>query len=131
MFDTATRNLEAARWAPFKHQVTFEGLDFTGATFAMQVRDRKDGGVLRANLSTTATAGAEGIRFVSYSGDDTQIEIVIAEVTMEAMATVESTGTIGDDGRAWYDLHITPSGGTKFVAMAGMFKIKAGATNNG
>lgn len=129
MFDTGTLPLEAARWTPFKYPITIEGFDFTGATFAMQVRDRKDGGFVRATLAGTATPNTEGVRIVSASASQTVLEIFIAEATMEAMDIAADAQSPGSDGVAFWDLHITPSGGVKFLALEGTFTVKAGATN--
>ena len=129
MFDTGTLALEAQRWTPFVYQIEFQDINLTGATYAMQVRDRKDGGQVRATLAGTATPGAEGVRLVGVVDGTSTLEIVIAEATMEAMDIASDAGSPGSDGLAFWDLHITPSGGSKFVALAGDFIVKAGATN--
>lgn len=142
--------LHGDRWTPFVRTLQFEGVDFTGATFAMQVRDRKDGGELRADLATVATASAQGVRII-YGGTDTvanhiaagRIEeapegmagtdsltlslvgVRINETTMEAMTPATE---IGDDAEAYWDLHITPSGGLKDLYLYGPFYIRAGVT---
>lgn len=66
----------ADRYVPFIRTMALVGYDLTGAAFIMQVRDRKDGGTLRADLATVASASAEGVRLV-YAGSDT----VAAHVT--------------------------------------------------
>lgn len=129
MFDTGTLPLEAARWTPFKYSIVFEGINLTGATFAMEVRDRKDGGFVRVTLGTVTSENVEGVRFVGFSGGNSTVEIFIAEATMEAMDIAADASSPGSDGIAFWDLHITPSGGTKFVALEGTFTVKAGATN--
>lgn len=147
--------LHGDRWTAFTGTIRFIDLDWTGATFKMQVRDRKDGGALRADLDTVGSAAAEGVRLV-YAGADTVanhiaagrlttakvpaglqgtdsltlslVGIRINETTMENM----TPGTEpGDDATAYWDLHVTPSGGLKDVYLFGTFTIRAGATNNG
>lgn len=130
MFETAVRHLSANRWVTFKHTVIFPaGLDFTDADFAMQVRDQRDTTVTpRADLATVGTQGDEGIYFVGFSDNLSSIEIVIDAATMQAMDTANDSGMNGDDGQAWFDLIVTPDGGTPFVALRGKFNIIAGAT---
>jgi hypothetical protein len=80
------------RWTPFVRTLTFEGLDFTGATFKLQVRDRKDGGQLRADLATVGSASAEGVRLI-YAGTDTVSDHIAAsylEEVPEGMAASDS-----------------------------------------
>lgn len=131
MYDAAPLPLMAARWTPFDCEIEFEGYDFTGATFAMQVRDRRDGGFVRATLATV-TGDVEGVRLLSVTTTadlpTSIIRILIAEATMEAMNNAGDAGLLGQDGVAWWDMHVTPAGGRKFVAAAGPFTIVAGST---
>lgn len=129
LFETGKHDIPQDRWSPMFYQIEFKDIDLTGATFAMQVRDSKDGGTLRANLTTTGTPGAEGVRLVSSGASGSVIEMVILEATMEAMDVANDAGQLGSDGLAWWGLHITPSGGTKFLALEGQFTVKAGAVN--
>ncbi len=131
MFDTGRRDLEANRWVKFVHTLTITGFDFSDADFAMQVRDTRDttgSSSRRADLSTVATRGDEGIYVVGYADDVTTVEIVIDAATMQAMDTAADAAKPGEDGAAWYDLQITPDGGDAFVALRGAFTIIAGAT---
>jgi hypothetical protein len=74
-----------------------------------------------------ATAGA-------YADSDSvtvsRLRIRINETTMEAMPFPGSgdTGERGDDVVLWYDIHITPSGGTKDRYVFGTFTVRAGTT---
>jgi hypothetical protein len=138
------------RWTPFVRTMTFEDIDLTDAVFKMQVRDRRDGGQLRADLDTVTTAATEGVRLI-YVGTDTVaahiaahrideappgmtdddtlllsvIEVWIAEDTMVSMTPATE---IGDDAEAYWDLHVTPSGGVKELFLYGSFTIRAGVT---
>lgn len=141
--------LAGDRYTPFLETLVFLNLDFTAAVFKLQVRARKDGGPLYADLGTVTTA-AEGVRLL-YGGTDTiaahiaagrlsavpsgyvsgdsialsQATIRINEATMEAMPL----GTeAGDDLELFWDLHITPSGGMKQVYVEGPFTVRAGVT---
>jgi hypothetical protein len=142
MPSTGRLDLTANRWEPFDYEIRYEGMDLTGATFAMDVRDRKDGGFVRASLSTAVSIAAEGVKLVSAAYDDVDfgdpigvlnvpvsvIHIHINEPTVEAMAVAREAG---EDGVIFYDLQATPSGGTKFRMIEGTFTVKAGSTGSG
>lgn len=126
--DPVERPLVAGRWVPFLHSIFIEGLDLTGATFAMQVRDNWNGGALRANLTTVTTAAAEGVRLVGVTTVDglpvTELGIRINETTMEA---VPLGAEPDDDVPLVYDFHITRAGLPE-IAMRGTFTVQAGST---
>lgn len=133
MFDTVNLPLAAGRWVPFVYDIDIVGIDLTDAEFAMQVHDSKDRtvGSPRASLVTQAT-DVEGIRLTGVATTDgvptSAIRIRINEATMEAMDVANDAAISGDDGKAYWDMHITPDGGDKFLAFAGTFKIQAGVT---
>ncbi len=140
----------AARRVAFIRTLAFLNYDFTAATFALQVRDRWDGGALRADLVTTVSASAEGVRLI-YAGTTTitahiaagrlsevpagyvtgdnlllsQVGVRINETTMEAWPYAPE---IGDDRDFYFDLHITPSGGVKDVYARGIITATGWAT---
>lgn len=128
--DPVERPLTAGRWVPFVHDIIIEGLDLTGATFAMQVRDDWNGGAVRADLATETVAGTEGVRFAgveTVDGVDTStLEVVIAEATMEAMPL----DAANPDGPLTlvYDLQITRTAGQPEVMMRGTFTVQEGST---
>jgi hypothetical protein len=139
--------LVANRWEPFVHVFRFEGQGLTGATFAAEVRDRKDGGFARAVLATVGSAGTEGITLVSVANEDVDfggdigvvnvpvstVSMRINEPTMEAMGTAHlaaGAAEVGDDGSIWWDMQITPAGGVKYRALEGQFTVKAGVTGS-
>lgn len=129
MFKPGVLNLNADRYTPFVATVTFSGIDLTDAVMAMEVRDRPDGGTVRAALATVTLANAQGVRLVStgtVEGVATSIVAIrINEATMEAMPTAPE---IGDDLTLYWDMHITPDGGVKQVYLRGTFTIRAGVT---
>ena len=140
---TGRRDLIANRWEPFVEPIRFVGQDLTGATFIAQVRDRRDGGMLRADLATVLDVDDEGITFVSMANEDydfggdvgvvnvpvTTVSMRIDEDTMEAM-DVPLNGEAGEDGTIWWDMQITPSGGVKYRALEGSFTVHAGVTGS-
>lgn len=127
MFPTV-RNapLRGARSAALIETIVIDGLDLTDATFRLEVRDRRDGGTLRAGLDTVTTASAEGVRVVSVDTGGalpvTTLGIRINETTMEAMPDAPEPG---DDVTIWWGMHITPNGGVKFLAFDSTFTVEA------
>lgn len=131
MFPTvrgAKAALRGARSAAFVDTIVIDGEDLTDAVFRLEVRDRRDGGELRAGLDTVASAGAEGVRVVSVdtSGDlpVTTLGIRINETTMEAMPGEADGLDPGEDVTIWWGMHIT-DGGLKFLAFDGPFTVEA------
>lgn len=149
--------LAGDRQTPFFETLIFLGLDLTSAVFKLQVRDRKDGGAVRADLATVTTT-AEGVRLL-YGGTDTianhitagRLEEVpsgtnpatglpytaadsveMSQVTFKINETTMEAmpfGTeTGDDLEIFWDLHVTPSGGLKQVYLEGTFTVRAGVT---
>lgn len=119
MFKTARYDSEANRFAPHTDYIDIEGFDFTDAVCKLQIRDRKNGGALRADLVPT----------VSVTENDgvpvSRVLWTIPETTMEAMPLASE---IDPDVTLWRDLHLTPDGGVKFVPIEGTFTVKSGVT---
>ena len=129
-------HIVADKRVPFDETIPdFRG-DYTGATALMEVRSEPGAeGTPVISLSTTLSSG-EGIvvtyddeytiehNGVTYTGASL-IQILINETTLEGIDYAASP----DEGATYhYDLHLTPSGGTKFVASRGTFTIDPGTT---
>lgn len=126
MIVPARLDLTANRHTPFVYEIIFEDVNFTGATLDMHVRLYPDApGSALIDLSPAA-AGSQGLS-LSYSNPDTTVTIQIDEATIEAL-DVYSSLEPEEDAELWYDLQITPSGGTKQVYLRGYFTIRAGVT---
>jgi hypothetical protein len=154
MLTPASIDLVADRWVPFNAAIAIIGIDFTGATFSAHIRSTPDASgsalVTMANVTTSAT----GVR-LAYGGTDTIANHITADRLSEVpdgyssgdsvalsqvvlqVATVDATngvGTLpfpaerGDDAVFYYDLHVTPSGGTKAVYLSGTLTVRAGVT---
>jgi hypothetical protein len=120
---------------PFLGSLAIEGANLTTATFKMEIRNNPgDTGTALVTLNG-ASAGIEGISCTydaAYADPETGetfaasvILIQINETTMEGL----STGTPVDEPvEVHYDLHITPSGGLKFLAAYGTFTYAPGVT---
>ena len=132
MPDPVTRPLVAGRWVPFVHSVFVEGVDLTGATFAMQVRDRWNGGQIRADLATVTTASAEGIRLIGVTQANglpkSELGIRINKSTMQDMSA-EVAGIDPDAAlELVYDMHVSRTAGMPEVWMRGPFTVEPGST---
>jgi len=131
----AELNIAAFKRVPFVDDVAILGPDYTGAAFAMHIRNRNgDTGTPLVALAT-ATAGAQGVS-VAYdatyiyneAGDEAPASIItiqINEATLEALSLNNPTQK---PVALEYDLHVTPSGGVKRVELFGQFTINPGAT---
>lgn len=136
MASAPTINIEADKRVPFDETIPDFRSDYTGATALMEVRPQPGAdGTPVLSLSTTLASG-EGIvitydpdytvthQGVTYTGASL-IQILINEATLEALsyAAPPETGAVYS-----YDMHITPSGGKKFVAFGGTFTVNPGVT---
>lgn len=124
-------DLTVQRWTPFVYQIDFEGLDFTDATMAMQVRLYRDAPGSPLISLTNAISTAEGLS-VSVETLDvvvSTVQIRINETTAEALLL--NAGKPGEDVTLVYDLHITGGGLPKSRYVEGALIIHAGATQNG
>lgn len=122
-------DLTVQRWTPFVYQIDFEGLDFTGATMAMQVRLYRDapGDPLIALANAAANAEGLSVLATSVGGVTTStVQIRINETTAESLLL--NAGKPGDDIALVYDLHITGGGLMKTRWIEGSLIIRAGAT---
>ena len=151
MITPARIDIRADRWVACIRQIPFVNADFTGATFASQVRLYGDAsGSPLVDLLTVTLSTAEGVRLV-YSGSDTVanhiaagrlsevpagyattdsvalsvVGIRVNETTMEGLPFPQERGTTAEF--VW-DLHITPTGGIKDKYAGGAFTVEAGAT---
>lgn len=125
-------DLMVQRWTPFVYQIDFEGLDFTGATMAMQVRLYRDAPGAPLISLGNAASNAEGLSVSVETVDNapvSTVQIRINETTAEALLL--NAGKPGDDVRLVYDVHITGGGFPKTRWLEGALIIRAGATQNG
>jgi len=149
----ASTPLSGGRWVPFNETWAFQGIDLTGAVFAMQIRLTPDApGVPLVDLGTVTTAGTQGLRLI-YAGTATvsahlaagrlmrdeiaagvadsdnltlsQVGVRINETTMEGLPFPAERG---DDNPLAWDFHVTPSGQLKQLWAGGSFTVLAGVT---
>jgi hypothetical protein len=128
------RNYLANRWEPFVRKISFEGFNYAGATFLMQVRLTRDAAGAALIALDTNAPGVQGVSIDGVVTTDgiptTTITIRINELAMEALPPGGPPGELGADLTLWWDLQITPAGGgDKFRALEGKFIVHAGVTH--
>lgn len=143
--EAATVPLVGDRWTPFVHTLELQGDVLTGAAIEMHVRlafdapgspliDIEVGNGITIAYAGSATVAAhlaagrisevpEGL-LEADSLDLSLVDLLIPEVSMEAMPFPAERG---DNAVFHYDIHVTPSGGTKQVWFRGTFTVRAGA----
>lgn len=128
----AQLDIAAFKRVPFDDNLVFVGPDYSGAAFAMQVRQHwGDTGTALLTPTLTATYDPAYIyydprrRLTVGPVPATIVAIAIPEADIEALpfAAAEEKPL-----ELVYDMHITPSGESKRVAVAGGFTIYPGAT---
>ena len=135
MANPPTINIVAPKRVPFDDTIPMMGLDYSGATPAMEIRPEPgDSGTALVSLGAS-TSGSQGIVVTWDAGypdpdgimDDgaSIVRIIINETTLEGLAYGADPA---DDVVLHYDLHLTPSGGKKFVYCSGTFTVSPGVT---
>lgn len=120
MITPAIVALAANRFTPWQYIIRFPNLDLTGATFTMHVRQLPD--VTGTPLLALETGSEITAALV---GADTYVTIAILEATMTALP---AAAEIGENLVLYYDIQITPYGGSKSVYFKGTFTVVAGVT---
>ena len=127
--------LSVFKRVPFIDDVAILGPNYTGAAFAMHIRNNTgDTGTPLVSLAN-ATAGTQGISvtyeaaYVYNEAGDTApaslISIQIDEATLESLTLNNPTN---EPMVLYYDLHVTPTGQAKRVELLGTFTIYPGVT---
>lgn len=128
----AQLDISAFKRVPFDDNLVFVGPDYSGAAFAMQIRQHW-GDTGAALLTPTVTATFDpAYTYVDPRNKQTVgpvpatiVAIAIAEAALEALPFA------ADEEKPLelvYDLHTTPSGETKRVVLAGKFYVYPGST---
>lgn len=128
-----TLALTVQRNAPFlPDTLDFVGYDFTGGTFALQVRLRRGASGDPLLSLTNQTAGTQGLSVTtSVTGGVTtsHLQIQIDEATIDALLPASSNGQkAGTDVELYYDLIMTGAGLGKLRWVEGTFTIHEGVT---
>ncbi|UAB76947.1 hypothetical protein INR77_08810 [Erythrobacter sp. SCSIO 43205] len=132
---TPTINLSADKRVPFDKTIAKMGVDYSGATMLCHIRNEPgDTGTPLVTLSNAAPP-SEGLSVTydaSYPDPEgvlvdgaSKVRMIVSEATLEALDTASPTSNALV---LYYDIHLTPSGGTKFVFCSGKFTINPGVT---
>lgn len=125
----------APKRVPFDNNIVEMGVDYSGATAAMEIRAAPgDQGAPLVSLGMSSSGG-QGLTIDfddawpdpvdDEPADATIVGIIINETTLEGLA-------YGADPEAdvtlFYDIHIDPAGGKKFMFARGRFVVSPGVT---
>lgn len=120
--------LAGNRNTPFVATLPFP-IDLTDAVMKAQVRDRKDGGTLRAELLTVETVNTEGFRLISVTTvGSVTTSLVAMRINKATMQAMPKSSPVGDDMQLYWDMAITPDGGVQQIYVRGPFTVWAGVT---
>ena len=131
----ANLNIAAFKRVPFVDDAAILGPDYTGATFAMHIRNKNgDTGTPLVSLAG-ATVGAQGIS-VTYNpayvydeeGSTAPASVILIQINETTLESLSLNNPTEKPVELAYDLHVTPSGGAKRVELYGQFIIYPGAT---
>lgn len=128
-------NLTVDKRVPLDITIPEMGVNYTGATLFAEIRaEPGDSGAALVTLNPAAPT-AQGLSvtydpgYVDPEGvlpdGASLVRMIVSETTLEGLAYGADTS---DPVALHYDIHLTPSGGTKFVFAAGTFKIDPGVT---
>lgn len=124
-----TLDLKAYKRTPWSFSFAILGENYASGAFSMQVRQHPgDGGaaMLTASMSAAYDAGFsywDGRRQITAAA--TVITAAIAETAIEALPLAANPSRPLE---LVYDVHVTPSGGEKFVLVGGKFTVWPGVT---
>ena len=125
-------NIIAYRNTPFIETIRFAAIDFTGATFALQVRTLPGASGSALISLTNQTAGTQGLSVTTAVETGVTIStltIQIDEATIDALLPASTNGQkAGTDVNLYYDLIITGGGVAKSRWLEGTFTIAEGVT---
>lgn len=105
----------AFRNRPFVRTIIVSGMDLTGASFAMGIKQYPDAaGSALVSIGTTSSPGAEGIRFAGVTLDadgipESSLELFVTEAHINALPTYATDDAdFGEPIRLFYDFVVTP-----------------------
>jgi hypothetical protein len=129
MIRPANLPLRGGRWEPFVYTIDMPGVDLTGATLGMQVRQYPDQpGAPLVSLEQVPPP-AQGITFSVLNGTST-IKIRINETTMEGLLPLSANpDREPGDIELHYDIQVArPGVHEKARYFRGTFTVEAGVT---
>lgn len=124
-------DLSIDRYSPAPIVIRVAATDITGATWRAQIRLLKDNpGAALLTLTGTVSTTATGLRQVATGTDAgvTWVEHALQVSAVDALG-LPFSGEIGNDSELWWDLLVTPIGGTPRRWLEGKFYVRAGVTH--
>ena len=128
-------NIVAPKRVPFDDTIHAMVVDYSGATPLMEIRTHPGASGSALVSLGASTSGGEGITVTydaGYPDPDgelpdgaTVVRILINETTLESLAYGADTS---QPVELYYDIHLTPSGGKKFIFCGGKFTVTPGVT---
>lgn len=129
-----THNIDAPKRVPFLRQIVVLGPDYTAGDFKMDLRASPGATGDPIVGLTKQTAGTQGISAtynaayvygVGLTAPATIYLVQIDESTLEALSLADPSD---EPLVLHYDLHVTPSGGAKYLQLQGEFRVFPGVT---
>ena len=125
----------AFKRVPFIDSVAILGPNYTGAAFAMHIRNNTgDTGTPLVPLATAA-AGTQGISVTydaSYiyneAGNTAPASLILIQIDEATLEALTLNNPANEPMVLYYDLHVTPTGQAKRVELLGAFTIYPGVT---
>lgn len=111
------RDLTQPRETPFSHTLVFQDEDLTAASFAGEIKAQPG--------QTSAALASMSFGTPALADGNTTVVATIAQSTINALP--EKTEN-ADPIELAYDIYVTPSGGSRELVMAGIFKVNAGVS---
>lgn len=135
MAATPSIDFAANKRVPFDDTIIELGANYSGAAPLMELRaEPGNQGAPLASLGQS-TSGGQGLTVTydaafphpvtSAPGPATIVRIIINETTLEGLGYAADPSLPVD---VFYDIHITPSGGKKFVFARGRMRVDPGVT---
>lgn len=128
-------NIVADKRVPFDDTIPEMGVDYSDATASMEIRSEPGAqGAALVSLGMSV-AGGEGLAIThdaaypdpetGEADDATIVQIIVNETTLEGLAY---NADPAEAVTLYYDIHLTPDGGKKFVFCRGKFIVSPGVT---
>lgn len=120
--------LRAHRGVPFVDVTGFEGVDYTGAAFTLEVRRYPDApGAPLFALAAASRPDAQGVTVTVEDRDGVPVSFVQSRVSETTLEAIRKSSPRGGDVVLHYALDVTGGGLGKHRRMQGAFILEASA----
>lgn len=128
-------DLAAFKRVPFVEEIVVLGPDYTGAIFAMHLKNRPGDTGTPLVILNAATAGTEGISVVynaayvfNDAGDTAPASIITVQIDQATLEALPLNQPTEKPLVLAYDMHVQPTGDFRQVVCYGTFTIYPGVT---